>query len=42
MRHVNHQQSAYFIGDFAHAGIVPLAAVGRTATDDEFGLVLVR
>ena len=40
MRHVNHQDSTHLISNLAHAGIVPLAAVSRTATDDELRFVL--
>ena len=38
--HVYHQQRAYLVGNLAHAGIVPLTAVGGTSTDNQFGLVL--
>ena len=40
MRHVNHEKCSYLVGNFAHAFVVPLAAVGRSAANDEFGLVL--
>ena len=38
--HVNHEQGTHFIGNLAHALVVPFAAVGRTTADDELGLVL--
>ena len=39
MSHVDHQECAYLVGNLAHTGIVPLTAVGRAATDDEFRLL---
>ena len=38
--HVDHEQSTHLVGDFAHALVIPLAAVGRATADDELGLVL--
>ena len=40
MRHVDHEQCAHLVGNLAHALVVPLAAVGGAAADDEFGLML--
>ena len=40
MRHVYHQQGSNLFGNLTHTGVVPLAAVGRAAADDELGLVL--
>ena len=37
VRHVHHEDGAYLVCDFANAGIVPFAAVGRSACDDQFG-----
>ena len=34
MGHVDHQDGAHLVGDVAHAGIVPFAAIGRAAADD--------
>ena len=34
--HVDHEDGADAVGDFTHAGIVPFAAVGAGAADDEF------
>lgn len=42
VRNVGHNEGAYFIGYGADAGIIPIAAVGGGATDDELGLVLQR
>jgi len=38
--HIDHEESAYFIGNFAHAGVIPLAAVSATTTDNQFWFVL--
>ena len=38
--HIDHQDGTYLVGNLAHTGIVPFAAISRTATDDEFWLVL--
>ena len=38
--HINHQQGAYLISNFAHAGIIPLTAIGTTTTDDQLRFVL--
>ncbi len=38
--HVDEQESAYLVGDLTHAFVVPFAAVGRSAADDQFGFVL--
>ena len=38
--HIYHKQSTNLIGNLAHALVVPLAAVGRAAADDELRLVL--
>ena len=35
VRHIHHEDGADFIGETAHAGVVPLAAVGTGAADDE-------
>ena len=37
MCHVDHEQCAHAVGNLAHALIVPLAAVGAGATDDQLG-----
>ena len=34
--HINHKNGAYFIGYFAHAGIVPFARVSRGSADNQF------
>ena len=38
--HVNHQQGTHLVGNLAHALVVPLAAVGRAAADNQLRLVL--
>ena len=38
--HINHEESAYLIGNLAHAGVIPLAAVSATTTDNQFWFVL--
>ena len=35
--HVDHEQCAHAVGNLAHALVVPLAAVGAGATDDQLG-----
>ena len=40
MCHVYHQDGSNLVGYLTHAGIVPLAAIGRAAADDELRLVL--
>ena len=40
VRHVHHEECADLVSDGAHPLVVPLAAVGRTASDDEFRFVL--
>ena len=39
VRHINHKDSAYFVGNLADASVVPFAAVSRSTSDDEFRLV---
>ena len=34
--HVYHEQGAHFVGYGTHALVIPLAGVGRAASDDEF------
>ena len=34
MSHIDHQDSSYFICDFAHTFVVPFARIGRGAADD--------
>ena len=40
--HINHQEGAHLVGNLAHAGVIPLTAVGATATDNQLRLVLQR
>ena len=37
MRHIDHKDSAYLVGDVTDALVVPLAGIGRGTCDDEFG-----
>ena len=39
VRHINHKDSAYFVGNLADASVVPFAAVSGSTSDDEFWLV---
>ena len=39
MSHINHQEGTYLIRNLAHAGIIPLTAVGTTTTDNQLRLV---
>ena len=38
--HINHQQSAYLVGNLTHTLVVPLTAVGRATADNQLRLVL--
>ena len=42
MSHINHQEGTHLVGNLAHAGVIPLTAVGATATDNQLRLVLQR
>ena len=42
MRHVHHEDRARFVGDFADAGEIDDARIGRAAGDDELRFVLFR
>src|SRR5690606_26277695 len=42
MRHIDEQPSAYFVGDRAERGEIPMARIGRAAGDNQLRLVLAR
>ena len=37
--HIDHQQGTHLVGNLAHAGIIPLTAIGTAATDNQFRFV---
>ena len=39
MRHVDHQQSTYFVGDLTHTLVIPITRIGGATTDDQFGFL---